>query len=330
MSLVPVIDLARADRGEGRIAAAREIAAACERIGFFAITGHGVPEPAVTGAWGAARDFFSLPEPAKLAVARPAPEHPYGYIPYRGETLSYSLGDARPPDLKESYSLGPADISSAPESGGEEAAFAWARNIWPHEPAGFRTALLAYYRALDALALRLMRLFALGLDLPGEYFAPYFGRAISALRILNYPDQAEAPLPGQLRAGPHTDYGSLTILLQEQAPGGLEVRGPDGRWHAVSAVPGSFVINLGDLMARWTNDRWRSTLHRVVNPPRDASGSTRRQSMAFFHQPDWDAEIVCIPTCLRPGERPKYPPVLSGPHLAAKFHATVKAKAAAG
>ena len=169
-----------------------------------------------------------------------------------------------------------------------------------------------------------MRIFALALDLPGEFFADKIDHPISALRIMNYPEQAVAPAAGQLRAGAHTDYGSLTILLQEAAPGGLQVRAPDGVWHNVPAVPGTFVVNLGDLMARWTNDRWRSTLHRVVNPPTDAGGSTRRQSIAFFHQPNWDAEIACLPGCLAPGELPKYPPVRSGPHLMSKFRSAVE------
>ena len=207
-------------------------------------------------------------------------------------------------------------------------AFAWAANLWPAEPPGFRDAMLDYYRALSELAGRLMRLFALGLTLPESFFDSRIDRAISALRLLNYPDQPVPPEPGQLRAGAHTDYGSLTILLPQDAPGGLEVQGPDGAWHAVPAVPGGFVINLGDLMARWTNDRWRSTLHRVVNPPPDATGSTRRQSIAFFHQPNWDAEIACLPSCLGPGETPRYAPVLSGPHLASKFRSTVTLPAA--
>lgn len=215
-----------------------------------------------------------------------------------------------------------------PEADGEAADFAWAANLWPAEPPGFREAMLGYYRAMSELADRLMRLFALGLRLPESFFDGRIDRAISALRLLNYPDQPGPPEPGQLRAGAHTDYGSLTILLPQDAPGGLEVQGPDGTWHGVPTVPGGFVINLGDLMARWTNDRWRSTLHRVVNPPPDAAGSTRRQSIAFFHQPNWEAEIACLPTCLAPGEVPKYPTVRSGPHLASKFRSTVTLQAA--
>lgn len=321
MSLVPVIDLAPAAAGrKGAVAAA--VAEACARVGFLVVTGHGVPAGVIDRGWAAARAFFDLPEETKRTVVMPRPGYPYGYSPVAGESLARSLGDRRPPDLKESFSIGPADLTPPPESA-DAVAFAWAANLWPAEPPGFRDAMLAYYRGLSALAGRLMRLFALGLDLPEAFFDDRIDRAISALRLLNYPDQPVPPEPGQLRAGAHTDYGSLTILLPQDAPGGLEVQGPGGAWHAVPTVPGGFVINLGDLMARWTNDRWRSTLHRVVNPPPDAAGSTRRQSIAFFHQPNWDAEIACLPTCLGPGETPKYAPILSGPHLASKFRSTV-------
>ena len=323
MGLVPVIDLAPARNAEGRRAVAQAIARACEQVGFLTVTGHGVPQATIDGVWTAARRFFDLPGAAKRQAIMPRPGYPYGWSPVAGESLAYSTGEQRPPDLKETFSIGPADIAATPPGNQDAIDFAWAPNIWPAEPAGFRELLLAYYRAVSDLAGRLMALFALGLDLPETFFAPHIDQAISALRLLNYPNQTVDPAPGQLRAGAHTDYGSLTILSQQQAPGGLEVQGLDGTWHPVPAVAGAFVVNLGDLMARWTNDRWRSTMHRVVNPPRDAKGSTRRQSIAFFHQPNWDAEIVCLPTCLAAGERPKYPPVLSGPHLASKFRSTV-------
>jgi isopenicillin N synthase-like dioxygenase len=139
------------------------------------------------------------------------------------------------------------------------------------------------------------------------------------MRALNYPQQTAAPRAGQLRAGAHTDYGSLTILLSEPGSGGLEIYTPEGEWLAVPCVPGAFIINIGDLLARWTNDRWVSTLHRVVCPPPGERGSNRRQSIAFFHQPNWDAEISCLPSCLAPGAKAKYATVTSGVHLREKF-----------
>ena len=123
-----------------------------------------------------------------------------------------------------------------------------------------------------------------------------------------------------MRAGAHTDYGSLTILLPESGSRGLEILAPDGAWVEVRPRPGAFIVNLGDLMARWTNDRWTSTLHRVTIPADGAAA--RRQSLAFFHQPNWNAEITALPACLAPGGRPKYPAVRSGPYLMSKFKST--------
>ena len=169
-----------------------------------------------------------------------------------------------------------------------------------------------------------MRVFAVALKMPEDAFEPTIDKPISALRALNYPEQAVPPKPGQLRAGAHTDYGSLTILLPQPGSGGLQIVDPSGNWIDVPPVPGAFVINIGDLMARWTNDRWVSTLHRVVNPELAAGASSRRQSFAFFHQPNWDQEIVCLPTCLAAGETSKFEPVRSGPYLMSKFQSTVK------
>jgi isopenicillin N synthase-like dioxygenase len=126
------------------------------------------------------------------------------------------------------------------------------------------------------------------------------------------------PEPGQLRAGAHTDYGTLTVLLPENKPGGLQVRGADGSWRDIHAMPGSFVVNLGDLMAYWTNDRWCSTLHRVVNPPPEAHGISARLSLAFFHQPNHDARIECLPSCVDAAHPAKYPATTSGAHLLSK------------
>ena len=129
-------------------------------------------------------------------------------------------------------------------------------------------------------------------------------------------------MPGQLRAGAHSDYGSLTILKAEANPGGLQVYNKAGEWVDVPIVPDCFVVNIGDLMARWTNDRWVSTLHRVINPPREHALGSRRQSLVFFHNPNYDADISCLPTCIAAGEPPRYPATTSGEHLRSRFVAT--------
>ena len=324
---IPVIDIAPSVRSESaRRTVAQAIGGACETIGFFAIVGHGVPDAVDRACWNAARAFFDLPLAERERVAFPHVGYPYGYARLAGETLAVSRGEAAPPDLKESYSIGPLrHPARAPEDPSE--AFVYSANLWPDQPSDFRAACEAYYRAMEDLAARLMTLFAVALDLAPDFFDDKIDQHISALRALNYPDQQVAPEPGQLRAGAHSDYGSLTILRQEQAPGGLEVLTLDDQWTPVPAIDGAYVVNIGDLMARWTNDRWVSTLHRVVNPPPDAAGSTRRQSIAFFHQPNWDAEIRCLPTCLAAGSVAKYGPVRSGPYLMSKFTSTVDQKA---
>ncbi len=320
MSAVRLIELGvTPDNTDDREEAGR-IDRACREIGFFGITGHGVPATVIDGVWTSARDFFDLPLAVKQQVEMPHAGYPYGYSPYLNEGLSHSLGEAAPPDLKESFNMGPPEKPATPPTDPDEA-FAYAETLWPTEHPGFRPSWEAYYRAMSDLAARIMGLFALGLGLDGPFFDDRIDRHISALRAINYPPPTAPPLPGQLRLGAHSDYGSLTILLQEEAPGGLQVRDRGGVWRDAPHVPGSFVINIGDLMARWTNDRWVSTLHRVANPPAGAGG-TRRQSIAFFHQPNWDAQIECIPSCLAPGAVPKYPAIGSGALLMAKYKST--------
>ena len=173
-----------------------------------------------------------------------------------------------PPDLKESLSFGPLDVPDEPSFHTEAAAPHYAPNIWPERPAAFKPAIEAYIGALDRLGRHLHRIAALAFDLPEDHFDPRLENGFSILRVLNYPQQRTAPEEGQLRAGEHSDYDNLTICLIEDKPGGLQARSPDGTWVDVPVVAGSFVVNIGDQMMRWTNDRWRSTRHRVVNPPR--------------------------------------------------------------
>ena len=320
-SPVPIIDISpAATGGEALAGVGRAVDEACRDIGFFVIVGHGVPEAAVGAVWSAAREFFDLPLAVKRRSPAPSEDYAYGYSPVEGETLALSLGNATPPDLKETLNMGPLDLPGVIPPGAEAIL---AEPRWPEHPPSLRPAWEAYFRTMADLAGRLLSIMAVGLGLPPDHFEPFLPHHSSAMRAINYPHLDDRPLPGQLRAGAHTDYGTLSILRFDEAPGGLEVMGPDG-WAAVPMVPGGFVVNLGDMMARWTNDRWVSTLHRAALPPADAEGSTRRQSIVFFHNVAWDAEVRCLPTCLAPGESPRYEPVLAGPHLLGKFASTVE------
>ena len=317
---VPFIDLAPFTDGTagGRAAVARAVNAACTDIGFFAIAGHGVPESLVARMLETSRAFFDLPAAGKEAVKRPRPEQSRGYIAQGDENLSYSRGDATTTDLKDFFAIGPVDVPDEEYYRRPEAYPSFAPNLWPTRPADFPAVWTQYYRAMEQLAARIMRIFAVALDLREDFFHDKTDRHISGIRANHYPEQVEAPRPGQIRAGAHTDYGAVTILLPEDVPG-LQVLDRQGEWVDVTAPPGAFVCNIGDLMQRWTNDRWISTMHRVVNPSREAARGNRRLSIPFFHQPNYDALIECLPSCCGPDNPPRYEPVTSGQHRLAKY-----------
>jgi len=313
---VPVVDLALP-----RLEAARQIDEACGNVGFFQIVGHRVDPAIDRRAWDLARQFFALPLDAKLAVAIP-PGAAYGYGRFEVERLAASLGHDTPPDLKETFSIGPFEI---PDSAIDDptATFVYSTNPWPAALPEMERAFGEHYRALAELAARVMSLMATALALPDDYFEPAIDHHTSALRALHYPDLTNHELqPGQLRAGAHTDYGTLTLLRQDDALGGLEVRDRDGVWHAVEPLTGAYVVNVGDALERWTNDRWRSTLHRVVVPPTDAGRDCERFSVAFFHNANWDAVIECLPGCADEQHPARYVPVSAGKHLMDKFRST--------
>lgn len=316
MPYVPVIDISEDPDTVGK-----QLDEVCRSVGFFQIIGHGIDPEIADGAWTAAKRFFDLPIEEKMSVARPDPDYPYGYIPVAGESLAQSLGDATPPDLKEVFNVGPlTSPTHAFDDPNEE--WVYSPNLWPATLPELQTSWSAYYRVMVELCNRLMALFARGLGMAPDFFSDKLNQSPNALRAINYPARDVAPLPGQLRAGAHTDYGTLTVLRQD-AVGGLEVLDLHGNWVGVESVPGAFVINIGDLLARWTNDRWKSTLHRVVDPADATQARARRQSMPFFQNANWSAEITCLPTCLEPGQSPKYQTVLAGPHLMSKFRKSV-------
>ncbi|MDB5406155.1 MAG: 2OG-Fe(II) oxygenase [Rhodospirillales bacterium] len=317
---VPVIDIRPYREGSAaeQMAVAGLVGQACRDIGFLVITGHGVPSALIDRTDRAASTFFDLPLAKKMALKRPKEDQVRGYSAVGDEGLSYSLDEATPGDLKESFSIGPIDPPDEPYFTGAAAGPHFAPNLWADEIPDFRASWSEYFTSMSELSAQLMRIFALSLDLPEDFFDDKIDRHISMFRTLRYPEQREEPRPGQLRAGAHSDYGSLTIVRIEDKPGGLQVMNKAGAWVDVPAIPGSFVVNIGDLMMQWTNDQWISTLHRVANPPRDKSDS-RRQSLVFFHQPNYDAIVECLPSCAVAGAAPKYAPISSGDHLRNKF-----------
>jgi isopenicillin N synthase-like dioxygenase len=265
------------------------------------------------------RAFFDLPLAEKARVARPAKDVARGYIALDEESLARSRDPgAYGSDLNESLMIGPVDRPPAAYADALAAGRHFAPNLWPERPAELRDIWTAYYRTMGSLAASLMRTFALALGLPEGFFDTKIDKHISRLRVRNYPAQSVAPAPGQIRAGAHSDYGSLTILATEDKPGGLQVCNAAGEWVDVPIVDDCLIVNIGDLLARWTNDTWVSTLHRVINPPAGAGAESRRQSLVFFHNPNYDAVIES----LVPDTPAKYPRTTSGEHLRQLFTAT--------
>jgi isopenicillin N synthase-like dioxygenase len=325
MHEIPVIDLDPAQRGgrSEKMAVSRAIDAACSEIGFFTITGHGVPDRAVNDLRNAAHAFFSQPLAEKLKARHPGDGTNRGYHPVGGEALSAAMDNVAPPDLKEFFHVGPVDVTSDAYYTSTLGRQHFLPNIWPAVPPEFERAATAYYRTMSEQIVFLMRLTALALGLPETFFDDKVDRSIGTMRLNYYPAQAMPPREGQLRAGAHTDYGGFTILSGEDVAGGLQVMHRDGHWIEARTEPTKFVINIGDLLMRWTNDRWISTLHRVVNPP-STDARRPRLSIAFFNHPNYDALVECI----APPGAAKYAPVLSGEYRDIKYAKTGLAPAA--
>ena len=288
------------------------------------ISGHGVPQTLVEEAFATVGAFFDQPaavkdrwRPARSAAAR-------GYHALATKNLAKTLGYDNPADLREQFYIGPLVNRAAEFAHIPGAAELYAENLWPEVPASYRAVFTAYYQALEALGRSLMSLFALSLGMPERFFDDKIDRHFSTLPANYYPEPQGDPLPNQIRAGEHTDFGSLTILAVSDAAGGLQVKLKDGTWLDVTAERGQFIVNIGDMMQRWTNDRWVSTMHRVVVPENLNDAMSRRMSVGYFMHPNYDAEIACIPTCLRPGEAAKYPPTTAGGHIRAKIDASHK------
>ncbi len=308
---VPVIDIAPylAGTPEGKRRVAAELDRACREVGLYIIVGHGVDPRLIEQVETVSRELFDLPLDEKMKVHIGTTPGAVGYAAVGDIALAYTRGQVAPPDLNESFQIAKVDVTGDRYFQSEAARGLIPSNRWPERPAALKAVYTRYYLRIGALAADLMRLSALALGLHETYFDDKIDRHISRLNIRLYPEQKIAPLPGQLRAAAHTDYGTVTILKPGDTVGGLQVADRDGNWHDVPMIPGSFVINQGDLMARWTNDRWLSTLHRVANPPAEAKGGSRRLSIVFFHHPNYDAIVSCLPTCVDPGVAPAYEPI---------------------
>lgn len=312
LPIIPVGGLSSSDPAKRR-AVGMALRGACLDSGFFYCSDHGIPAGLVAAVFAESERFFAQSPERKAAVDKAGSFCNRGYEAMRGQTLEAGA----PPDLKEGFYIG----LELPEDDPRVVARRFNRgpNRWPADLPAFRPVMQAYFAAMLDLGERLMRGIALSLDLPEDHFSAFCRDPLSILRLLHYPPQPENAAPGEKGAGAHTDFGGLTLLLQDQV-GGLQVQGADGGWIHADPVPGSFVVNLGDMIARWTNDRYRSTMHRVVN----ASGR-ERYSVPFFYSGNPDHLVSCLPNCLGEGESPKYPATTVEGHLQQMYRRTYAA-----
>jgi isopenicillin N synthase-like dioxygenase len=300
---IPVIDYGPYFAGEtGALERlADEIVHACENVGFFYALNHGVPEAVIERAFAASRCFFALPLEERLALK--LNQDNIGYLPINASVQAASVvHKATRPNQNESFFVshdrGPdhPDVVAGKRLRG--------RNQWPASMPAMRADMMAYFDALRAMCDRMLPPFAVALGLHADFFVPYFAdEAHANLRFLHYPPQ-DPSADNSFGQGPHTDNSFMTALARTEVPG-LAVRLPSGEWFLPPSIPGTFLINLGNVMRRWSNDRFLSTPHGVLN-----DSGTDRYSIAYFHSPNPDRVIECLPSCVGPDNPPRYAPAV--------------------
>lgn len=319
---VPTVDItpyiadgSAAERAE----VARQIDAACRTVGFIQIIGHGIPDHLIDGLTDAMDRFFALSLDEKKESRTP-PSINRGYSPPKSESLSLSLGveqASRMNDFFEAFNIGAtaASYPAVPDLPQPD----FADNVWPAVD-GFEAQVLAYFAEAGRVARVMTRIFADALDLPADFFAERTDHSLDVMRMNNYalPEGTDVTLDGDLIGmGEHTDFGIVTILWADQVRG-LQVLGSDGSWNDVSPADDALLINLGDVTARLTNERWMSTLHRVKPPVIDGR-IERRRSAAFFHDGNPETVVAPLESCVDASHPALYEPITIADHIAAKL-----------
>lgn len=297
MAAIPLLDLGPFLAGEpGALeATAARLRAANETIGFLYVVNHGVPAALVEEAFAACARFHAQPLEAKLALRADAELR--GYVPVRGSTTRHSTLNAdNRPNENEAFFM--------KRLGGDPGA----ADRWPADLPGFREVALRYYDAMDALAQRMLPLYAVALDLPPGYFDPYCDRPLTNLRFTHYPPAQYGA--NQFGIAPHADTSFITLLAQNKVPG-LQLRTTDGAWIDAPVIPDSFVVNTGEVLHRFSNGRFLSTPHRAYN-----LSPGPRYAIPYFFHPNPETVIEALPTCTGPGEKPRFEPMTVGDYMA--------------
>jgi isopenicillin N synthase-like dioxygenase len=319
VSVVPTIDLAawRARDAAGGVAAdgvAEQVDAALRRAGFMLVTGHGVTELLRDEVRAAAREFFALPVAVKDRYRVRIGGR--GWLPPGAEANGRVEGTPTPPDLKESFASGPDSSTGIPDVD----AVWFPPNVWPEPVPGLRDAVTRYTAAMRAVSDDLLRLCAGSLGLPAGTLTALATNPTWTFNINRYPPLSEVgdPAPGQFRIGPHTDFGTVTVLDREPGAGGLQVHSDEDGWRDAPYRPDALTVNIGDLLAHWTGHRWRSGRHRVLPPPAERPHE-ELISLVYFYELDHDALVTPLAPPL--GRRADLPPVVSAPFIRRRLDA---------
>lgn len=308
LSEIPVIDIGPLRDGSDPARVAAELSRASRTVGFLYVANHGIEPRVIEDARTAARRFFALPLDEKLEAAVDANHR--GFIRI-GE--AFMTEDARM-DLKESFVWGvelpKSELATLPVP-------LPCANNWPAFMPGLKDAALPFFDAAQICAMDLLRGFAIGLGLAEDAFLGQTERPISRAALTYYPPQPPGLGTEQFGVAPHTDYGCLTVLAQDDV-GGLQIERKDGVWIAAPPVPDTLVVNVGDLLARWSNGIFRSTPHRVVN-----SSGRERYSLVLAYDPNYETLVDPAVAC-RDGEAPKSPPIRCGDYIQARLDRSFK------
>ena len=296
----------------------KELRAACVDVGFFYIEGHGIAPELLEDVFRASKELFALPVEEKKALSDPVMSR--GYTAMQEETLDPSK--QRIGDTKEGFYIGKDVPKDSEEYNPAKLA---GPNMWPSESLspsmedcdGFKETMNRYRAACSRVGLEVVRMLAqaIGLD-DAHFFDQAFSNPIATTRLLHYADHKSDPEDGVFACGAHTDYGMITLLLTDENAG-LQIRQLDGSWLDVPPKPQAFVFNLGDMVERWTNGLFRSTLHRVLT-----TNGAERYSIPFFYDPHFDTVVKVLDVCCSKENPPKYPPTTTGQHLLDKYKET--------
>ena len=309
---LPIIDVSglRSADAADRKAVSQALRGACLDKGFLYLTGHGISTELRDAVFRETASFFDLPVEEKEKINLTKSSCNRGYEPFQGQ----SLDPTAQPDLKEGFYSGREIPEDDPRVIASK--FNHGPNQWPEAQPGFQPVMEDYHARMVELGRLVMRGIALSLGLEESHFDTFCKDEIATLRLLHYPPQPANPDPGEMGCGEHTDFGTLTFLMQDDC-GGLQVRDDQAGWIHAEPVPDTYVVNLGDMMARWTNDTYHSTLHRVVN-----TSGRERYSVPFFYMGNPDYPVRCIETCLEEGDEPKYPDTTVVQHYQDMYRAT--------